>query len=71
MPSQIKVDTITDSSGTKGPYFPQGIAFYTSPQILSEDFTVPVGLNAMTAGPVEIATGVTIEVSTGSTWTVV
>lgn len=69
--STLAVDNITDSSGTKGPTFSKGVAFYNSPQVLTEDYTIPTGLNSMTAGPIEVSTGVTIEVSTGSTWTVV
>lgn len=45
--------------------------FYLNGQTINSNFTVPTGENAMSAGPVTIATGVVITVSTGSRWTVV
>ncbi len=45
--------------------------FYTNDQSVDTDFTLAGTLNAMSAGPVAIASGVTITVSSGATWTVV
>ena len=45
--------------------------FYLSPVLITQSYTVPSGFNAMTAGPIEIDTGVEVEVSVDSTWTVV
>lgn len=46
-------------------------AFYENSNAITQSYTVPSGRNAMTAGPVTIADGVTITVSDGSVWTVV
>ncbi|MGV8917848.1 MAG: hypothetical protein ACOH2R_08620 [Pseudomonas sp.] len=45
--------------------------FYLADQVINNDFTIPTGQNAMTPGPVTIATGKTVTVSTGSTWSIV
>ena len=45
--------------------------FYTNDQSVSTDFTLVGTLNAMSAGPISIASGVTVTVSSGATWTVV
>jgi len=46
-------------------------AFYLNDITITDSYTVPVGSNAMTAGPVTIGTGVTVTVSPDSYWTVV
>jgi hypothetical protein len=45
--------------------------FFENDQTVTVNYTIPSTKNAMTAGPVTIDTGVTVTVSTGSTWTVV
>lgn len=45
--------------------------FYTNDQSVDTDFTLTGTLNAMSAGPITIASGVTVTVSSGATWTVV
>lgn len=45
--------------------------FYENNTNVTQDYTITSGKNAMSAGPVEIDTGVTITVPVGSTWTVV
>lgn len=45
--------------------------FFENDQVVTLDYTIPSTKNAMTAGPITIDTGVTVTVSTGSTWTVV
>jgi hypothetical protein len=47
------------------------INFYTNPQTITASATIQDGYNAMSAGPITIATGVSVTVTTGSTWTVV
>lgn len=44
---------------------------FVNSQTVSADYTIASGNNAMSAGPVSVATGVTVTVSTGSVWTVV
>lgn len=46
-------------------------AFYLNRQTVTQNFTIPSGQNAMSAGPITINDGVTVTVSDGSTWTVV
>lgn len=45
--------------------------FVLNDQTVTVDYTIPSTKNAMTAGPIEILTGITVTVDTGSTWTVV
>lgn len=45
--------------------------FYTNGQTVNHTFTLAGTLNAMSAGPIAVASGVTITVSSGATWTVV
>jgi hypothetical protein len=45
--------------------------FYVNKNILSVNTTINTGENAMSAGPITIADGVTVTVPDGSTWTVV
>ena len=70
---KLKVNTITDEVGTGAPTFTMQAKadFYLSPTTISTSYVVPSGFNAMTAGPIEIDTGVEVEVSADSTWTVV
>lgn len=46
-------------------------AFYENDIIISDNYTITNGRNAMTAGPIEISSGVTVEIPGGSVWTVV
>lgn len=45
--------------------------FYENPTTISANYTVQAGYNAMSAGPITVADGVTITVADGATWTVV
>jgi hypothetical protein len=45
--------------------------FYEGDILITSDYTITAGKNAMTPGPVEIDAGVTITVPQGSMWTVV
>jgi len=45
--------------------------FYENSQTVSADYTITSGSNAMSAGPVTVATGVTVTVPTGSNWVIV
>ena len=40
-------------------------------QTVTADYTITNGYNAVSAGPITIASGVTVTVGTGETWTVV
>jgi hypothetical protein len=45
--------------------------FYVNGQTVTANYTIPSGQNAMSAGPITIADGVTVTISDGSVWTVV
>lgn len=45
--------------------------FMLNGQTVTGSYTIPVGKNAGTFGPITVATGVTVTVPDGSTWTVV
>lgn len=45
--------------------------FYENDQNVTDNYTITSGSNAMTAGPIEIDDGVTVEIPSGSVWTVV
>jgi hypothetical protein len=45
--------------------------FVQNDQTVTVNYTIPVGKNAMCAGPITIANAVTVTVSTGSTWVIV
>jgi multidrug efflux pump subunit AcrA (membrane-fusion protein) len=44
---------------------------YENNSIISANYTITVGNNAMSAGPVTINSGITVTVPSGSTWTIV
>jgi len=45
--------------------------FVETNQNVASDYTLTTGFNAMSAGPVTIATGVTVTIPTGATWSIV
>ena len=45
--------------------------FYENSKLISADYTITTGKNAMTAGPITINDGVNITVPDGSVWTIV
>lgn len=45
--------------------------FYENDKTVNSNYTISSNKNAMTAGPITVASGVTVTVPSGSTWTVV
>jgi hypothetical protein len=45
--------------------------FHESAQTISTNYTITAGNNAMTPGPITIASGITVTVPSGSVWTIV
>jgi len=45
--------------------------FFENGQNVTADYTITTGKNAGTFGPIEIDTGITVTVPTGSVWTIV
>ena len=44
--------------------------FYLNGQTVTVDYSIPAGQNAGTFGPISVASGITVTVPSGSTWTV-
>jgi len=57
------------SSGGSSNITAQGL--YENSNTISANYTIGTGNNAMSAGPITVATGVTVTVPTGSAWTIV
>jgi hypothetical protein len=45
--------------------------FYENDQTVNTNYTISTSKNAMSAGPITVASGVTVTVPNGSTWTIV
>jgi hypothetical protein len=48
-----------------------GVPIWLNGQTISSDYTIPTNYNGMSAGPITIADGVTVTVSSGSEWSIV
>jgi hypothetical protein len=46
-------------------------AFFVNPTTVSANYTIPTNYNAMTAGPITVASGAVVTVGSGSTWVIV
>lgn len=46
-------------------------AFYENDTTITADYTITTNKNAMTAGPITINNGVTVQIPSGSVWTIV
>jgi len=60
----VEMDLDTNGLGLKGNFWENG-------QTVSSNYTITNGKNAMSAGPITIASGVTVTVGDGEAWTVV
>lgn len=58
--------SVGGASGSNG-----NSVFYENDQTVTADYTITSGKNAMSAGDITIATGVTVTVPTGSSWVIV
>ena len=45
--------------------------FFLNPKVITENYTIPSNTNAMSAGPIEIALGVTVIIGSGAEWSIV
>lgn len=45
--------------------------FLLNDQTVTQDYTIPATKNALSAGPITIADGVTVTISSGSVWTII
>lgn len=48
-----------------------GIGFIENGTTIDENYTLETNRNALTAGDITVADGVTVTISDGSTWTIV
>ena len=69
---------LTGATGATGPAGSGGATgagtdaiFWENDQTVTASYTITTNKNAMTAGPITVASGVTVTVPSGSTWTVV
>lgn len=60
------VKWILDNAGIGG-----AAAIYQHPNEITEDVAIPAGIYGLSAGPITIASGITVTVESGATWTVV
>ena len=58
--------SVGGASGSNG-----NSVFYENDQTVTSNYTITAGKNAMSAGDITIATGVTVTVPTGSSWVIV
>lgn len=63
--TQAEVNALVETAGAKNDIF------WENSQTVSTSYTITNGKNAMSAGPITIASGVTVTVGAGETWTVV
>ena len=45
--------------------------FIENSQVVTANYTIPVGKNAMSTGPITVNSGVTVTISSGSTWAII
>jgi hypothetical protein len=50
---------------------PNTFAIQINENVISTDYTIPMGYNGVSAGPVTIASGVTVTIASGSSWSIV
>lgn len=67
----MAINSLKDQAGTsaKGGGFDQ--VFWENGQEVNVSYTISQGTSAGTFGPVEIKTGATVEIPTGSVWVIV
>lgn len=45
--------------------------FIENSQVVTTDYTIPSGKNAMSTGPITVNSGVTVTISSGSVWAII
>ena len=77
MAIQIAGNTVIDNNevhtASGSGYFNNdgNLPFYMNQTTVNTSFTIPNGSNAVSVGPITIASGVTVTVGTGETWAVI
>lgn len=67
---EIKAGAGTFNAQTTAPQFRATNGIYANSQTVSSNYTIASGDSAMSAGPITVASGVTVTVSSGSKWVV-
>jgi hypothetical protein len=57
--------------GTSASAFNPSVPMYENTQTVSVTYTLTANCNAMSAGPITIASGVTVTIPAGSNWAIV
>ena len=70
-PSECSVNLDQSTNTAYAPQFAASNGLVTNNQTVGTSYTIPTGYNAMSAGPITINTGITVTVSTDSTWVIV
>lgn len=68
--SLTKVQSAMIGGGT-GQGFAPGVPIYENTNTVSANYTLTASSNAVSAGPITVATGVTVTIPTGSRWVIV
>lgn len=63
--------TVVEVGSSSGEAFSISGAIYENDNSVDANYSITSGKNAMSAGPITISSGVTVTVTSGSTWTVV
>ena len=70
--TSIAYNSTTDSFDMLGaPGGAKNGIFFENSQTVTNDYTIAANKNAMSAGPITIASGVTVTIKLGATWTIV
>ena len=69
--TSTKLSFNPSTGNLKSTSFEASSGFILNSNTILANFTVSAGLNAMSAGPINVADGVTVTISDGSAWTVV
>ena len=70
-PSSQSVYKDNTTNTAAAPQFFASNGLYTNSQTVNTSYTIPVGSSAMSAGPITIASGKSVTISSGSRWVVV
>lgn len=65
----VKASATADAGGATGGSTDK--VFFLNDQVITTNYTIPAGKNAVSAGDITIATGVTVTVHSGSKWVIV
>jgi hypothetical protein len=66
-------DTLTPTTGelTVAGAIDSSNGLFVNAQTITSNYTIAATNNALSAGPVSVASGITVTISTGAVWTVV